>query len=205
MLQFVDAANLVSLTGLGAAVVCALSSSNGQVRRAIVALVVSGLCDLFDGALARRLTRSPDAKRFGEALDLVNDGCAFGIAPAVLLHAVGLRTLLEILLLIVFVWCAAWRLAYFATVGMAVEQDVRYYYGLPTTFVALFVPLACLAGFLGPGPLHIAAAITAMVLAVAMVSPLRVRKPAGRVLLVFPVIGAILILTFSLAPTFAMP
>jgi CDP-diacylglycerol--serine O-phosphatidyltransferase len=205
MSRFIDAANLLSLAGLSAAVLSALLAANGRVRFAIVALSVSGLCDLFDGALARRLDRSPQAKQFGAALDLVVDGCSFGIAPAVLLNGVGLRSAPEIALLVAFVCCAAWRLAYFETVGLVLEQDVRYYHGLPTTFVALIVPLACLAGFYGEAPLRVAAALAAGGLALAMVSPVRIPKPTGRVLLAFPVIGVIFILTFGFAPGFALP
>jgi CDP-diacylglycerol--serine O-phosphatidyltransferase len=205
MSQFIDAANLLSLAGLSAAVLCALLAADGRVRFAIIALAVSGVCDLFDGALARRLDRSPQAKQFGATLDLVVDGCSFGLAPAVLLHGVGLRSAPEIALLLAFVCCAAWRLAYFDTVGLVLEQDGRYYHGLPTTFVALIVPLACLAGFYGQAPLRVAAAFATGGLAVAMVSPLRIPKPAGRVLLVFPVLGVIVILTFGLVPGFAIP
>jgi CDP-diacylglycerol--serine O-phosphatidyltransferase len=203
MSRFIDAANLLSLAGLSAAVLCALLAANGRVRFAIVALVVSGLCDLFDGAIARRLDRPPRARQFGAALDLVVDGCSFGMAPAVLLHSVGLRRAPEIALVVAFV-CSAWRLAYFDTVGLEVEQDARYYHGLPTTFVALIVPLACLAGFYGQAPLRVAAAIATGGLAPAMVSPLRIPKPAGRALLAFPLLGAILILTFAFAPGFAI-
>ena len=164
----------------------------------MIALAVSGLCDLFDGVLARRLSRSAEASRFGGALDLVVDVCSFGMAPAVLFHGAGLRSGLDIVLLILFVWCAAWRLAYFETAGLSAEQDGRYYRGLPTTFVALIVPIAGLAGFLGPGPLRIALTIAAAGLAIAMVSPIRVRKPYGRFLLVFPVLGLLLILAYGL-------
>ncbi len=199
MLRFIDAANLVSLGGLAGAVSCALLAATGRIRYSIIALAISGLCDLFDGALARRLARSSEAKQFGAALDLVVDVCSFGMAPAVLLYSLGLQSPLEIALLVVFVWSAAWRLAYFDAVGMTVEQDVRYYHGLPTTYVALVIPLACLSGVFGRGALRIIAVLAAAILAMAMISPLRIRKPAGRTLLAFPVIGAVLILTYSFA------
>jgi CDP-diacylglycerol--serine O-phosphatidyltransferase len=205
MLRFMDRANLLSLGGLCAAVACALLAADGRTRQAVVALIVAGLCDLFDGALARRLPRSPEAKNFGEALDLVIDGCSFGLAPTVLLYSAGLQTAPEIVLLMVFAGCAVWRLAYFATVGLAIERDVRYYIGLPTTFVALVIPLACLAGFFGRVPLRVAADVATLGLAVAMVSTVRIRKPAGRVLLVFPVLAAVLIVTFGFARNFGHP
>jgi CDP-diacylglycerol--serine O-phosphatidyltransferase len=205
MWRFVDLANLLSLTGLSAAMLCALLAADRKVRYAIIALCVAGLCDLFDGAVARRLPRSGEARKFGDALDLVVDGCSFGIAPAVLLHRVGLQSAPEVALLAVFVCCAVWRLAYFDTVGLIVEDDVRSYHGLPTTFVALVVPVACVAGFYGAHFLRIAAIVATGSLALAMVSPLRIPKPSGRVLVLFPLLGVMLILMFWFAPGFVAP
>jgi CDP-diacylglycerol--serine O-phosphatidyltransferase len=172
-------ANALSLAGLTAALACALLAARGALAPAIVALIISGLCDLFDGFVARRLERSEEAKRFGGHLDSVVDACSFGLAPAVLLHGAGLRSAPEFLVLALFAACAAWRLAYFDTVGLAAEGDARYYTGLPTTFVALVLPFALLAGFVGPSTLRAAGNVAALGLAAAMVSSLRIRKPGG--------------------------
>jgi CDP-diacylglycerol--serine O-phosphatidyltransferase len=179
MIRFMNAANALTLAGLGAALASALLSTSHQAPFALAALIVAGLCDLFDGLVARRLRRTEEEARFGARLDSLVDACSFGFAPTLLLYEVGLRSPPELALIGLFAGCAVWRLAYFDTVGIATEGSARYYTGLPTTFVALVLPLACAAGFLGAAYLRQCAAVAALLLAIAMVSPVRVRKPGG--------------------------
>ncbi len=56
--ELLDLANLVTLAGLAAAIACTLLAIRGHLALAAVALMVSGVCDLFDGFVARRLNRS---------------------------------------------------------------------------------------------------------------------------------------------------
>lgn len=179
MLRFADAANLLTLAGLLLALGTALLAAHGKLALGLATLAGSGLCDLFDGLVARRMTRDDAGRAFGARLDSVVDACSFGLAPAVLLHFAGMRSLPEIAILGLFVCAAVWRLAWFDTVGIEGRGDARYYHGLPTTFVALIVPVGLLAGFAGAAALRVAASACALLLAVAMVSPIRVRKPAG--------------------------
>ena len=204
MLRFMNAANALSLVGLAAALGCALLAANGRAAHALVALIVSGLCDLFDGFIARKLALGDEAKRFGAHLDSVIDACSFGLAPAILLYALGLRTVPELVILAVFASCAVWRLAYFDTVGLSSEGEARYYTGLPVTFVALVLPAACLAGFLGARPLRIAALAASVGLAIAMVSSARIRKPGGAWYAFFLALAAVLVAVYlGLADRFA--
>lgn len=196
MLRFVDAANILSLCGLLLALAAAILASKESLGLALVALIGAGLCDLFDGFVARRMARDDLGKTFGKRLDSVVDACAFGLAPAVLLYHAAMRSWPELAALGLFACSAVWRLAYFDTMGLeTVEADRRgtsprpvqratkaatsYYRGLPTTFVALVLPVGLLAGFIGRLPLRIAANMCALGLAAAMVSPIRIRKPSG--------------------------
>lgn len=191
MIRFWNAANAVTLVGLLSALASALFAARGQVPYAVCALIASGLCDFFDGWVARRLTRTDEQKRFGAHLDTVVDGCSFAIAPPLLLYAAGLKSPPELALLGFFACCAVWRLAYFDTVGLATEGEVRYYTGVPTTFAALVLPIAFTAGFLGAPQLRVAANVAAAALALAMVSPFKVKKLGG----IFYVVFALLAVT----------
>lgn len=197
MLRFFDPANAVTLTGLASALACALLAATARPAWAVIALIVSGLCDFLDGAIARKLDRSEEARRFGGALDTVVDGCAFGLAPAVLLFSVGMRSPLELGVLAGFVGAAVWRLAYFDTVGFASEEERRAYTGLPTTYVALVIPLALLAGFAGEQALRLAADLTAVGLAAAMVAPFENPKLGGPWYAVFLLLAALLIAIYA--------
>lgn len=197
MLRFLDAANVLTLIGLTAAFLAALLAVRGQPAFALVALIVSGLCDLFDGAVARRLSRTPEEARFGGRLDSVVDACSFGLAPAIVLSTLGAQGPLEVAALTLYCAAAVWRLAYFDTVGLEGEEGAaRYYIGLPVTYAALVIPLAALLGFVGPGPLCVAATVSALGLALLFVSPVRVRKPFG------PWYGVLLLVAIALIATY---
>ena len=188
-LRFIDPANLLTLIALAAAVVCAVLAMKGLLAYAVVALMVAGLCDLFDGFVARRLKRSDDQREFGGHLDSVVDACSFGFAPVVLMYCAGLASVLETVLLVLFAVCAIWRLAYFETVGLQDGGARRYYSGLPTTYVAVVLPLAFVPGFFNAEWIRVSIVITACGLAVAMVSSVRIPKPGGLSYLVFLVLG----------------
>jgi CDP-diacylglycerol--serine O-phosphatidyltransferase len=206
VLRFWNAANAITLLGLASALACALLSAHGLVPYAVVALVASGLCDFFDGFVARKLTRTDEEKKFGAALDSAVDACAFAIAPPCLLHAAGLTSPPELALLGFFTVCAVWRLAYFDTVGLASEGEQRYYTGLPTTFTALVLPLAFSAGFAGARELRIAANAAALFLALAMVSPWKVRKLGGPFYAIFALLAVAVSAAFVVfEKSFAVP
>lgn len=180
MQRFLDLPNLVTLVGLWLGFASALLAGQGRLALGLLALVLAGVCDLLDGLVARRLGagRSEEARRFGARLDSLVDACSFGAAPALILHAGwpgGPGALVGGLLLT----CAVWRLAWFDTVGLSGEGTARYYTGLPTTYAALLLPVGGLLMLLGPDPLRWGLAGAGLVQAVAMVSPVQVRKPWG--------------------------
>jgi CDP-diacylglycerol--serine O-phosphatidyltransferase len=190
MLHFFDRANAISLLGLAAGVVGIVLSARGLLPWAVVALVVSGFCDGFDGMVARKLQRTDEQKRFGAHLDTIVDGCVFGMAPIGLLHAAGLRSPPEVAILVFFACCAAWRLAYFDTIGLADEGGGRRYYtGLPTTFTSIVLPAALLAGLWGEHALRIAAGAAGVGMGLAMIAPIRVPKPGGKASAVIAVLA----------------
>ncbi len=194
--QFFNLPNLVTMTGIAAGVGCALSAAAGAVPGALALLIVAGICDLFDGLLARRVVLTDQARLFGARLDSIADMASFGLAPSVLLYAAGLQSPLEVLLLILFTGCAAWRLAYFDTVGMTTTGTTSYYTGLPTTYVALVLPLMLLSGFLGAATMRVIAIVTAVTLAAAMVSSVKIPKPRGIWYLLFPLLAVVLLVVY---------
>ncbi|MGE0711724.1 MAG: phosphatidylcholine/phosphatidylserine synthase [Planctomycetota bacterium] len=181
MLRFMNRANLLTLFGLSAALSGAILAINGKLHFGLVALVLSGLCDLFDGPLARTLDLDEEQRRFGARLDSLSDASCFGVATAVILHAAGLRSPAELLVVIAVALCAVWRLAYFDTVGLVqVEGQAPRFRGLPTTYAALLVPTAGLARLHSLEALRVAMNVTGILMAVAMVSPLPIPKPGRR-------------------------
>ncbi|MBL4846748.1 MAG: CDP-alcohol phosphatidyltransferase family protein [Planctomycetes bacterium] len=190
MLRFMNRANALTLLGAACALVGALLAINGRVSFGLVALAVAGLCDLFDGVLARSLVRTPLEERFGQRLDSLCDAVSFGACGALILYGGGLRHPAELTLVVAFALAAIWRLAYFDAVGMEPanpegedqpsDAAAPRFVGLPSTYVALALPLAGLAGLHSPAALHWAFLGTGAAVALAMVSPIRIPKPGRK-------------------------
>ncbi len=201
MLRFFDAANAISLLGLLCGVGAMLLAAGGRLAFAVASLMACGLCDVFDGLVARKLVRSDEERIFGQRLDSLVDACAFGMAPLLVLHAAGARSWAELPLLALFACCAIWRLAYFDTRGFSDREEqaaadaagsgrpaLRYYTGLPTTFSSLAIPAVFLSGLWSASALRVAADVAAGGLAVAMVSPFPFPKPRG---LAYPILSTV--------------
>ena len=190
MLRFFDLANAISLAALLSAGACCCFAISRLPAYGVVALIAAGVADLFDGQVARRLKRTDEQRRFGSRIDSLVDVCSFGFAPVALLYGTGLRQPLDLALLGFFLCCTVWRLAYFDTVGMETAGAARYFTGLPTTYVALVLPLVFLTAFAGIGWLWMSLRAATLILALAMVSPFRFRKP-GLIVYAFFVVLAI--------------
>jgi len=158
---------------------------------AACALIGAGVADLFDGVVARHMSLDKEERLFGAELDTVADMSAFGVAPAVLLFSLGLRSPAEVAIIALFVMAAAWRLAYFGAFGMLETPSAAYYIGLPVTYVALVLPLTLLVDLVAPGVTRSLLTAVTLALAMLMVSRLAIRKPGGICYPIFAVSGIV--------------
>ena len=71
----------VILTYMGAAfaLLAVYAIIQSQLRLAMMAFIVSGICDLFDGVVARRMKRTESQKRFGIEIDSLCDMISFAL------------------------------------------------------------------------------------------------------------------------------
>ena len=127
----------------------------GRLGAAICCLAVSGICDMFDGAVARsKKNRTADEKNFGIQLDSLCDVICFGVFPAVILFFSGVNTPWGVAILIFYSLCAPIRLAFFnvlETKRQSVEDGcAKSYRGLPVTSSAMIFPFFYLVGLLLP-------------------------------------------------------
>ena len=133
----------LSLVSSTVGMVCAY---RGRFMLAVCCLVVSGICDMFDGVVARsKKNRTTDEKNFGIQLDSLCDVVCFGVFPAVLLYLNGVNSIAGIAVLVFYVLCAVCRLAFFnvleANRQMVEEGCAKSYRGLPVTSSAIIFPL----------------------------------------------------------------
>lgn len=106
---------------------------------AIVTLPLAGVFDFLDGRVARWRRRH---SALGAQLDSLADLISFGVAPAALAFALGLRGGWDAAILIYFVCCGLSRLARYnvTAAAMADEQGkVKYFEGTPIPTSILIV------------------------------------------------------------------
>jgi CDP-diacylglycerol--serine O-phosphatidyltransferase len=144
------------------AVVASLLGTPEDFDHAAKAIGFAILFDSLDGRLARLLGANTD---FGVQFDSLADVVSFGIAPAVLAYAWGLRGLpgdgsvafqqmgeFGWVCCLGFLICCAWRLARFNVQGMA-PGGSKYFVGMPTPAAAGLIA-ALVHGFHRMGPLR---------------------------------------------------
>ena len=128
---------------------------HGDYKLAIFCLAFSGICDAFDGFVARmKKNRTVDEKNFGIQLDSLCDVVCFGVFPALICYLLGVRGVLGVALVLFYCLCAVIRLAFF-NVLEAKRQTceggaTKTYRGLPVTSIAFILPLTFWLQFVLP-------------------------------------------------------
>lgn len=112
--------------------------SFNYMRVAIPLLIASGVCDMFDGAVARRCKRTDKEKEFGVQLDSLADTVAFVVFPALILVHMSNYSFISATLACVYAFAGIMRLGWF---NVTTEENKGYFQGMPVTLVSLFVPL----------------------------------------------------------------
>lgn len=172
LIGFYDYTVVLTYMSLVSGVLSMKFAHDGQLGAAIFCLVFSGICDMFDGVVARtKRDRTADEKNFGIQLDSLCDVVCFGVVPAVYLYFSGVDTPFGVAILIFYVLCAVIRLAFFNVLEikrqMSEDGCAKGYRGLPVTSSAIIFPFFHLIGHLIPGDvmsaiLYILPALTAL-------------------------------------------
>ena len=118
-----------------------------DIKYTMICLIASGICDLFDGTVARRCKRTKEEKEFGIELDSLVDVMSFIALPLVILFSIN-NTLFFIPIAIIYSIFAIARLAYFNIKTADSNKAIKSYTGLPVTYAALIFPLLFLLSYL---------------------------------------------------------
>ena len=194
------------------------------IVRITAALLLCGLCDAFDGKVARtKKTRTRAEMDFGIQIDSLSDLVAFGVLPA----SVGVSMLrasqrysdvphriaesgkmcwypaLLIAVAVLYVLAAMIRLAYFNATEderkqQKEEEGAEYFTGLPVTTAALVFPLVLLLHYFLRFDLSIIYFVVMFLMAVLFLGNFKIRKPGKRLLGIMVGIGGLELLTFLL-------
>ncbi len=83
-LGYLNLPNLMTLSGLTAALLACLLSLQGELGLSLICLMAAGILDLFDGYVARFIQQSEDAALFGVQIDTICDMACFGVTPVII-------------------------------------------------------------------------------------------------------------------------
>jgi phosphatidylserine synthase len=174
--RFIAWPNLVSYMSLAAGAASIYFAATGSLHLTAACWGLSAIADNFDGAFARRFTRSPAQAEFGQELDSLTDAVAFGLAPvAGLLLLIkptpGMAGALFAVAGFFYLLALVTRLGHFNLAHRRGHTDFR---GLPSTEAALGLATILLI----PQALPFMALALALA-GVLMLSPVRIPRPRG--------------------------
>ena len=110
------------------------------IRYSLILLIFAGICDMFDGKIARMCKRTEEEKEFGIQIDSLADTVNFVVLPIVVMLSLGMTSIFTICVYILFVICGISRLGVF-NCNANIDGPVEYFTGLPVTSTAIIYPL----------------------------------------------------------------
>lgn len=191
-------------------------SADGHPYIGMICLFFSGLCDTFDGMVARtKKNRTDLEKGFGIQIDSLSDVVAFGILPPCIAVAIVRNsssfhflnkysemtvgqwffTAFLVFIMLFYVLTAMIRLAYFNVTEeerQKVEKEKRKYYeGLPVTISALIFPIVLVIQYITGVDLAMVYFAVLFLTGIAFVWRFKVVKPGTKGISGLLVIGVI--------------
>lgn len=138
MIGYYNPSVILTYIGLTSSVCAIAKAAQGDLRTALILLMISGVCDMFDGTIARMVKRNENEKQFGIQIDSLCDMICFGACPAVIAFFAAEADAVRIALMCLYVLCGVIRLAFFNV--MAIDSPVEVYRGLPITSGSVIFP-----------------------------------------------------------------
>ena len=170
---------------------------NGNIPWAVMCLIISGVCDMFDGAVARACKRTENEKKYGIQIDSLVDTICFGAFPIVLGLCMGFTGRLNTIIYIIYGLASVIRLAYFNVMAeestiFKKKEKVSYYTGLPITSIAIILPFVYNINiFLGANVFNKAFPLVMLVTAILYVLNIKIKKPTGIWFVICSILAAI--------------
>lgn len=201
MIGFYDYTVVVTYISLISSIMGMFFAIDGKLPLAVFCLAFSGLCDMFDGKIARtKKNRTDDEKAFGIKIDSLCDIVCFGIFPIILGYQLGMCKIYSLMILAFYGVAGVIRLAYFNVMEEKRQSETsenrKYYQGLPITSMSVIMPLLFMVSVFFPGfryflvCLHIAMLLVGFL----FILNFRFRKPTNRELVILVAVVAVAVL-----------
>ena len=201
---FYDYTVILTFVSLLSTILGMTQAIDGHFRIALMCLAISGLCDTFDGKIARtKKDRDNDHKLYGIQLDSLCDVVCFGAFPVMICYLMGVHGLLGGLVCVYYCICGVIRLGWFNVLETdKLSSDApgeKVYHGLPITTIVVILPLTFLLSFVVRDAVfpHI---LTAMlfVTGTLFIVDFQIRKPKNWVIFLLIGIVGVAVLTVLL-------
>lgn len=148
-----------------------------NTKYAILCLMIAGVCDLFDGTVARRCKRTKEEKEFGIQLDSLADVFNFVALPLVIVISLN-KSIYFLPIYVVYGIFGVARLAHFNISTPKNNKPVPHYEGLPVTTAAMIFPLVYLLSYVIKENIFVYIInFTTLLTGVLFVSKIKVPKP----------------------------
>lgn len=188
---------ILTYIGMSFAVAGIYMAFSGNVSEAYAALIVAGVCDLFDGAVARKCKRNEKQKLFGIQLDSLVDVMSFLALPVAICISIGMNRWYHILIMAAFCICGIARLAYFNVSSEGGDEPISHYRGLPVTYTALIMPVAyLLAGVIPDNLFRIGYSVLMVIVAFLNILDIKVVKPRGIAYIAFGLLAVVMLVVY---------
>lgn len=182
MLGYYNYTVYMTYVGLFSAIFGMMQALQKNPKVAVLCLMVCGLCDMFDGTIARtHKTRTDDEKSFGIQIDSLCDLVCFGIFPVVIGFSVGVKSFIGVLCMAFYALAAVIRLGYFNVQEINRTRETtekrKYYTGLPVTSIAILLPTFLLLDIPTKFSMVRLYSLCLFFVGIAFISKIKIKKP----------------------------
>lgn len=187
MLGYYDYTVVLTYCGMLAAFLGVLYVINEQYSESILCLMLTGVCDMFDGTVASTKKRSDREKIFGIQIDSLSDLISFGVLPGIFVYMISDKNVFAGIVASIFLLCALIRLAYFNVLEeerqRMTEEKRKSYLGIPVTTIAVVLPIIYLLYDWKVYKSKICFVILLVFMGIGYLSPIEIKKPgiAGKI------------------------
>lgn len=168
----------------------------GKILYALSCLMLAGVCDAFDGTVARMCERDSVEKEFGVQLDSLCDVIDFIILPICIFIGLKMVKWYHITICIIYAICGVARLAYFNVVTADSEKTIKHYSGLPVTTSAAIFPLFYLLKYILPVNFEIFYTFLMLLVAILFIINIKIKKPKKSLSFIFSLGVLLMILVY---------
>ncbi|MCR5153358.1 MAG: CDP-alcohol phosphatidyltransferase family protein, partial [Lachnospiraceae bacterium] len=178
LIGYYDYTVVLTYAGMLSAFAGILNVIKERYFTAVIFLMLAGICDMFDGAVASTKDRTKSEKRFGIQIDSLSDLISFGVLPGVFTYMVCGKTMLSGIIAGFYVLMGLIRLAYYnVTEEERQETETgcrKCFCGVPITTIVLFLPIIHVLVANGKLPDYYSYIVLLTVMGIGFVTPVEI-------------------------------